>query len=74
MKANQKSILLVTVDCMRADHAGFMGYERATTPFLVELVRSGRMKKVEAAFSTCSESFCGITSTLAARAVGILME
>jgi arylsulfatase A-like enzyme len=25
------------------------------------------MKKVEAAFSTCSESFCGITSTLAAR-------
>ena len=25
------------------------------------------MKKVEAAFSTCSESFCGITSTLASR-------
>ncbi|PYX41337.1 MAG: hypothetical protein DMG81_03975, partial [Acidobacteria bacterium] len=37
MTANQKSILLVTVDCMRADHAGFMGYERATTPFLDQL-------------------------------------
>lgn len=30
----QKSILLVTVDCLRADHVGFMGYARPTTPFL----------------------------------------
>lgn len=30
----QKSILLVTVDCLRADHVGFMGYDRPTTPFL----------------------------------------
>lgn len=29
-----KSIVLVTVDCLRADHAGFGGYDRATTPFL----------------------------------------
>jgi arylsulfatase A-like enzyme len=33
----QKSILLVTVDCLRADHVGFMGYERPTTPFLDSL-------------------------------------
>jgi arylsulfatase A-like enzyme len=33
----QKSIVLVTVDCMRADHVGFMGYERPTTPFLDSL-------------------------------------
>lgn len=32
-----KSVVLVTVDCMRADHAGFMGYARATTPFLDRL-------------------------------------
>src|SRR5579864_7467842 len=32
--ADQKSIVLVTVDCQRADHVGFMGYERPTTPFL----------------------------------------
>jgi arylsulfatase A-like enzyme len=30
----QKSIVLVTVDCLRADHVGFMGYKRPTTPFL----------------------------------------
>ncbi len=31
---SQKSVILVTVDCLRADHVGFMGYERPTTPFL----------------------------------------
>ncbi len=35
----QKSIVLITVDCLRADHVGFMGYERATTPFLDSLAR-----------------------------------
>ena len=30
----KKSIVLVTVDCLRADHVGFMGYDRLTTPFL----------------------------------------
>lgn len=34
---SQKSIVLVTVDCLRADHVGFMGYERPTTPFLDSL-------------------------------------
>jgi arylsulfatase A-like enzyme len=34
---SQKSIVLVTVDCLRADHVGFMGYERSTTPFLDSL-------------------------------------
>jgi arylsulfatase A-like enzyme len=32
--AIQKSLVLVTVDCLRADHAGFMSYQRPTTPFL----------------------------------------
>ena len=35
--ANQKSLVLVTVDCLRADHTGFMGYKRPTTPFLDSL-------------------------------------
>jgi arylsulfatase A-like enzyme len=30
-------MVLVTVDCLRADHAGFMGYPRPTTPFLDSL-------------------------------------
>ena len=33
----RKSILLVTVDCLRADHVGFMGYHRPTSPFLDSL-------------------------------------
>jgi arylsulfatase A-like enzyme len=35
--ATQKSLVLVTVDCLRADHTGFMGYGRQTTPFLDQL-------------------------------------
>jgi arylsulfatase A-like enzyme len=33
----KKSVLLITVDCLRADHVGFMGYARSTTPFLDSL-------------------------------------
>ena len=33
----RKSIVLVTVDCLRADHVGFMGYSRPVTPFLDSL-------------------------------------
>jgi arylsulfatase A-like enzyme len=32
--AARKSVVLVTVDCLRAGHCGFMGYQRPTTPFL----------------------------------------
>ncbi len=35
--ASRKSVVLVTVDCLRADHCGFMGYQRATTPYLKSL-------------------------------------
>jgi len=59
--------VLIIVDSLRADRMHVYGYRRQTTPFLSSMVDSGRMKKVEAAFSTCSESFCGITSTLASR-------
>jgi arylsulfatase A-like enzyme len=33
----QKSLVLITVDCLRADHCGFMGYCRPITPFLDSL-------------------------------------
>jgi arylsulfatase A-like enzyme len=32
--SERKSLVLVTVDCLRADHCGFHGYPRPTTPFL----------------------------------------
>jgi sulfatase-like protein len=65
--ARSKHVVLIIVDSLRADHMQVYGYQRRTTPFLSSLVQSGRMKRVGAAFSTCSESFCGITSTLSGR-------
>jgi len=65
--AHRKNVILIIVDSLRADRMQVYGYSRPTTPFLSQLVRSGSMKKVISAFSTCSESFCGITSTLASR-------
>lgn len=37
MTPARKSLVLVTVDCLRADHCGFMGYQRPVTPFLDNL-------------------------------------
>jgi len=65
--ARRKNVVLIIVDSLRADRMQVYGYQRETTPFLSALVQSGRMKKVDAAFSSCSESFCGITSTLSSR-------
>jgi len=31
---SKRSLVLVTVDCLRADHCGLYGYSRPTTPFL----------------------------------------
>src|SRR5208283_4178778 len=33
----ERSLVLITVDCLRADHCGFYGYARPTTPFLDSL-------------------------------------
>ncbi len=38
-----KSLVLITVDCLRADHLGFLGYRRNTTPFLDTLAASSTM-------------------------------
>jgi arylsulfatase A-like enzyme len=34
MSRAPRSVVLVTVDCLRADHVGHLGYARPTTPFL----------------------------------------
>src|SRR5579864_1177945 len=36
----KRSLILVTVDCLRADHVGFLGYSRPVTPFLDSLAGS----------------------------------
>src|ERR1700688_75426 len=35
-----RSLVLVTVDCLRADHVEFLGYSRPVTPFLDSLAES----------------------------------
>lgn len=65
--ARRKNVVLVIVDSLRADRMQAYGYSRETTPFLSSLVQNGSMKKVQNAFASCPESFCGITSTLASR-------
>ena len=37
MSEGKRSLVLVTVDCLRADHCGFYGYPRSTTPSLDSL-------------------------------------
>lgn len=37
----KRSLVLVTVDCLRADHVGFGGYSHSVTPFLDALAKSG---------------------------------
>ena len=37
--AGPRALVLITIDCWRADHAGFLGYGRPTTPFLDSLAR-----------------------------------
>jgi len=36
----RKSLVLITVDCLRADHVGFQGYARPVTPFLDSLAET----------------------------------
>ena len=62
-----KNVVLILADSLRADRLQAYGYARPTTPFLRRLLEDPRTQKAEYAFSSCSESFCGITSTLTGR-------
>lgn len=46
------SIILVSLDTLRGDHVGFMGYERDTTPFLDEVAEESMV--FERAYTTMS--------------------
>ena len=38
---DRRNVVLVTIDCLRADHCSFMGYERETTPTLDAMASDG---------------------------------
>jgi len=62
---SRKNVVLILADSLRADRMGVYGYSRDTTPFLSWLSGQGLLHRADMALSTCSESYCGISSTLA---------
>ena len=61
----RKSLLLITVDCLRADHVGFGGYGRPTTPFLDSLAQQGAV--FPAAIVAGAPTYYSVPSILASR-------
>jgi glucan phosphoethanolaminetransferase (alkaline phosphatase superfamily) len=64
---HKKNVILIIADALRADHMQVYGYNRPTTPFLMKLHQSGSLKKVDFAVSSCSDTVCGIMSTMASK-------
>ncbi|HWQ31768.1 MAG TPA: sulfatase-like hydrolase/transferase [Blastocatellia bacterium] len=63
----QRNVIMMIVDCLRADHLSFYGYERQTTPFLSRLQAEGRLRRVDEVRSDCNCTPCGVLSSLASR-------
>ena len=59
-----KNVVLIMADSLRADRLPGAGYHRPLAPFLRRLLEDPRSQRAEWAFSTCSESGCGIGSAL----------
>jgi len=64
---DKKNVVIIMCDSLRASHMQVYGYERPTTPFLAKLAEDGRLRKVGFVASTCSETACGILTTLTSR-------
>ena len=65
MSTKQKSLVLITVDCLRADHCGFHGYARPTTPFLNALAEESFV--VPSAVVAGAPTYYSLPAILAAR-------
>jgi len=61
----KRSLVLVTVDCLRADHCGFYGYSRPTTPFLDTLASESFV--VPAAIVAGAPTYYSFPAILASR-------
>src|SRR5882724_9279700 len=69
--SDPKSLLLVTVDCLRANHTGFMGYTQPTTPFLDQVAAESMVfPKAIAAGAPTYYSFPGILASRFPLALG----
>jgi glucan phosphoethanolaminetransferase (alkaline phosphatase superfamily) len=63
----KRNVIVVIVDCLRADHLPMYGYQRDTAPFLKELADAGRLQQVENAFSVSNASKNGILGILSSK-------
>jgi arylsulfatase A-like enzyme len=59
------NVILITFDSIRADHLGFFGYERPTSPALDRIASEGVV--FGSAFTTCPESPQALASVLTGR-------
>ncbi len=57
--------MLITVDCLRADHCGFNGYSRSTTPFLDSLASESMV--VPTAIVTGAPTYYSLPAIMASR-------
>ena len=62
--ASRPNIIIILADSLRPDHMSLYGYHRSTTPFLDKLDQQNKLQKSEQAFSSCSDSHCGILAML----------
>ena len=63
--SRKRSLVLITVDCLRADHCGFNGYSRPTTPFLDSLAAESFV--VPAAIVAGAPTYFSLPAILASR-------
>ena len=57
-----RSLLLVTIDALRADHVGVYGYRRRTTPHIDDLARTG--VRFDAAYAATPHTSYSVTSLM----------
>lgn len=62
-----RPLVLIIVDALRDDVLGVSGSGVPNTPFLSSLAASGRLRRVDPAWSVCTVSYCGILGTLSSR-------
>src|SRR6266567_8789503 len=65
MRPGPRPLILITVDCFRADHAGFLGYDRPTTPFLDSLASQSLVFRN--ALATGTPTYYSLPAILASR-------
>jgi arylsulfatase A-like enzyme len=61
--ARPRSLVLITVDCLRAEHTGFMGYAQPTTPFLDSVAKQSVVAEAIVAGAPTYYSFPAIMAS-----------